>query len=568
MLTIVIDRSHVVPDDGLDGDWNTLMELVDIKFKDTNPIIFASGQHQYAVLKKMAEMYIEEHKTMQKRLIQLQDMKKISDDAVDEHKELRELLAGMKGNLASIRTWGVTLYNKGLCRAVDRMFTTAGPLVTRKEWSYWDGITVPKPFINVELMMDEDTHQGQVETNQRLASESVDRDGIMKVLNQVAALPMARNLVHKNSPLSIEVADVLNLLGQALMVTSSRVCLRQLIGIDTYEFDPNINVTDLGLPDIKGKQDLYTLYKMDEDNDEVDANEQDGQPKDMEEEQEESHDSPSLPVMPKVPMTATLKAKGKGKASEPPNKHKDKDVNIEEPVQSKPRPKPVPHKIPKCPTDQQDNDNDNEMSGILPCPDVSDKSHPVSTPDGELGLDTGLDGMHIDASSPLSSPVLDPPSGNKDAPMPAANLQLMMDALLAAGIDAFEGQRCSVCPKTMSAPCAALASSCAPISKSAHGRSAHKSAHGHSALLSGSVRSSLALSEASSSSKCSRNDASNRAYTFTSLPLLCCPSLFIIYVFAVLTSLDNKKKTKCSAVHAQSSSTVDDHLIVNTTPDM
>ncbi|KAG1727414.1 hypothetical protein EDB19DRAFT_1833111 [Suillus lakei] len=331
----------------------------------------------------------------------------------------------------------------------------------QKEWSYWDGITVPKPSINIELMMDEDTCQGQVETNWRLASESVDRDGIMKVLNQVATLPMARNSVHKNSPPSIEVADVLNPQGQALMVTSSHVRLHWLTGIDTHEFDPDVNVTDLGLPDIEGEQDLYTLYKMDKDNNEVDADEQDRQLKDMEEEQEESHDSPSLPVMPKVPVTATskAKAKGKGKASEPPNEHEDEDVDIKEPVRSKPRPKPVPHKIPsaawpkddpqnlftpegkKHPTEQQDNNNNNEMSGILPCPDVSDKSHPVLTLDGELGLDTGLDGMHIDASSPLSSPVLDPPSGDKDAPMPAADLQLMTDALLAAEIDAFKGQR-------------------------------------------------------------------------------------------------------------------------------
>ncbi|KAG1729403.1 hypothetical protein EDB19DRAFT_1832447 [Suillus lakei] len=573
-LAVIIDCSCVVPDEGLDGDWNAPMEL------------------------KMAESYLKEHKTIEKHLTQLQDMKRISDDAIDEHKQLRELLMGMKGNLANIRMWGVTLYNKGLsldrpmnvglygthpdsgldgipaalnvlevefakpasekqlkftkvltnahlmltlmhsilpmgphfCHHLMGMYTIymansvtlyqmlaskddfptlaevtklivmsdaddehgantsnklkelqdqiiAGKMGSKKifvpymeqfnkamfqcfgtytgnmgTWStdYQNGLQdyhnevnniltrgwmnqalrlkeemdklnrviecVPMPLMTgmvldkvwLELMSVKEGYkessgdmvwttlwegqsntvlqlhnkmstaemkkkmaerpankeafkvqwgqlyigkaliatgwdwqrevikkharreavlvtQGiikevhfagqyqcgvltdpmeQVETNRRLASESVDRDGIVKVLNQIAALPMARNSVHKNSPLSIEVANVLNKLGHALMVSASRV-----------EDDDEVDDSKCGV-------------NTDADDGQA-GHEQEGQLQDMEDQQEESHGSPSLPVTSKAPVTSTPKAKGKGKAS---HEVEDEEVNIDAPV--------------------------------------------------------------------------------------------------------------------------------------------------------------------------------------------------------------------------------------------
>ncbi|KAG1748543.1 hypothetical protein EDB19DRAFT_1825597 [Suillus lakei] len=712
-LAVIIDCSCVVPDEGLDGDWNAPMELVHVKFLDTNPIVFTSGQHRYAALKKMAELYLEEHKTIEKRLTQLQDMKRISDDAIDEHKQLRELLMGMKGNLANISMWGVTLYNKGL--SLDRpmnvglygthpdsgldgipaalnvlevefakpasekqlkftkvltnarlmltlmhsilpmgphfchrceltihwltmsmdivmgMYTIymansvtlyqmlaskddfptlaevtklivmsdaddehgantsnklkelqdqiiAGKMGSKKifvpymeqfnkamfqcfgtytgnmgTWStdYQNGLQdyrnevndiltrgwmnqalhlkeemdklnrviacmviwltaipqecVPMPLMTgmvldkvwLELMSVKEgykemsqwfeaivdtmkayvpnTHavndvtdamfcsverghgkhakehavqavwttlwegqsntvlqlhnkmstaemkkkmakrpvnkeafkvqwgqvsdslqkkvevlydtikpyigkaliatgwdwqrevikkharreavlvtQGiikevhfvgqyqcgvltdpmeQVETNRRLASESVDRDGIVKVLNQIAALPMARNSVHKNSPLSIEVANVLNKLGH--------VCT---YGVDTCQFNPDVNVTKLSLPEIEDDDEVDdSKCGVNTDADDGQAgHEQEGQLQDMEDQQEESHGSPSLPMTSKAPVTSTPKAKGKGKAS---HEVEDEEVDIDAPKPSAVRPEDDPQNL-------------------------------------------------------------------------------------------------------------------------------------------------------------------------------------------------------------------------------
>jgi hypothetical protein len=91
---------------------------------------------------------------------------------------------------------------------------TAGPLAIRKEWSYWDGIKVAQPSENVALTMDEETQQQMLRDNRRLAAEKADCDAIMKIIKQVAVMPIARLNSQKNSGIAIEVADALNELSQ------------------------------------------------------------------------------------------------------------------------------------------------------------------------------------------------------------------------------------------------------------------------------------------------------------------------------------------------------------------
>lgn len=104
---------------------------------------------------------------------------------------------------------------------------SAGPLAIRKEWSYWDVIHVVQPSENVALTMDEETQQEMLRDTHRITAEKADQDVIMKMLKQVAAVPIAHLNSQKNSPITVEVADALNILSEVseVDICVSRGCL-------------------------------------------------------------------------------------------------------------------------------------------------------------------------------------------------------------------------------------------------------------------------------------------------------------------------------------------------------
>ncbi|KAG1765966.1 hypothetical protein EV702DRAFT_1050825 [Suillus placidus] len=113
-LAIVIEASRIRPNQQLNGSWSNVETLENVKFTDNNPIILASGQHRYAALKKMEETYREDEKAIEKRLVRLQDLATKSDEDVEEHIELRNVLSEIKGQLCGMGVWGVTLYDKDM----------------------------------------------------------------------------------------------------------------------------------------------------------------------------------------------------------------------------------------------------------------------------------------------------------------------------------------------------------------------------------------------------------------------------------------------------------------------
>ncbi|KAG1802379.1 uncharacterized protein BJ212DRAFT_1304849 [Suillus subaureus] len=182
---------------------------------------------------------------------------------------------------------------------------TAGALAFLQWWTYWDGIKVPKPLVNVELMMDKD-------------------------------MCIHLTLAHLEAALDG-------------------------MGIDTYQFNPCIHATDLSLPRIKDIDEADGQSGQDMDGDEEEGQQDD----DDDEEQTEDNDPPlhpaiihqarvkaSHPIILSCQSKQLMFWKTKAKASVTPTKQwldaSNEDINIQgaedtinEPVCPKPHPKPI-----------------------------------------------------------------------------------------------------------------------------------------------------------------------------------------------------------------------------------
>ncbi|KAG1778124.1 hypothetical protein EV702DRAFT_1044815 [Suillus placidus] len=63
-------------------NWSDVANLAHMKFANKGLIILASGQHRFAMLKKMEETYEEDEKTIEKWLTWLQDLTTKSDEDI------------------------------------------------------------------------------------------------------------------------------------------------------------------------------------------------------------------------------------------------------------------------------------------------------------------------------------------------------------------------------------------------------------------------------------------------------------------------------------------------------
>ncbi|KAG2335551.1 hypothetical protein BDR05DRAFT_1006689 [Suillus weaverae] len=440
---------------------------------------------------------------------------------------------------------------------------TAGSLATPPRWTYWDGVSVCEPEINIPEFIDEDVLKEQLETNRRISSENRDRDIILKLTKQIRSLALGRNTTNKKSPMSKEVAHAGNQLIKALMYSASRVRLREMVGHENVEFEPERYYVDLGIPRFKGVQDKYTTNS-----DVLDVLLAADDGSDVDEEQEQA---PKKPQRSKKSTAVDVDEVESEDAVEvevedfeapedSPQIEEDENIldteqqeHVPEPVKTKPRPRPVARKNKQRvdplpgddprnlfmsadtvkPTAQRDivdvDMSDGDHPSVRPVPDT----HLGATLDAALELYDGINQIDLDASSPLSSPTDLQPSMD-DTRSADNNIHMVTDHELAAELDARDPNPAfSARPKHVSAPRAAPA----PIPSS----SKPKSRRAQSGLASGSVRSSIAPSEASYISKRSRDDSG-------------------------IKSPDNKKKHKASTVRRQSEHA--DSELVNIHPDM
>ncbi|KAG2050858.1 hypothetical protein BDR06DRAFT_1010815 [Suillus hirtellus] len=111
-LPIVIERSRIAPGQTLEGSWTDSTTLKDVKFTDHEPLIFASGQHRVAALKKYTKRYTDEAEEIQARLTHLEGKGPITKEEAEEHEDARIRLGDVKGHLNRLGNWGVVLYDK------------------------------------------------------------------------------------------------------------------------------------------------------------------------------------------------------------------------------------------------------------------------------------------------------------------------------------------------------------------------------------------------------------------------------------------------------------------------
>ncbi|KAG1772197.1 hypothetical protein EV702DRAFT_1201585 [Suillus placidus] len=222
--------------------------------------------------------------------------------------------------------------------------STAGSLAKRKEWAYWDGITVDEPGEDLEVkdQIDAEAQARLVETNRHIAAEKADYDAILKIRKTIMSMPIARVTFHKKSRLTVEVVDAINQLTEALMISTSRQRKRFLSGVEMKEFDLMHDVMDLNIPDVEGLPDEYTIQSAvtgaEAEREGTNGDGADGDDKGEEE---------TLP-------RATMKSpKGKGKVKEHApaaavtEASRDTNVEMEDALEKQVKPKPArPRPVP------------------------------------------------------------------------------------------------------------------------------------------------------------------------------------------------------------------------------
>ncbi|KAG1770783.1 hypothetical protein EV702DRAFT_1049234 [Suillus placidus] len=119
-LAIVIKPARIRNATDLKGNWNDPESLKEVKFEDEDALILASGQHQVAALKKMAEAFVEEETGLNKHIARLEDDDTDPSDAdVEEHQYLRQRLSIVTGELKNMGYWSVKIYNQEVVRGYD-----------------------------------------------------------------------------------------------------------------------------------------------------------------------------------------------------------------------------------------------------------------------------------------------------------------------------------------------------------------------------------------------------------------------------------------------------------------
>ncbi|KAG2337832.1 hypothetical protein BDR05DRAFT_952347 [Suillus weaverae] len=284
----------------------------------------------------------------------------------------------------------------------------AGSLAKRKEWAYWDGITVDEPGedLKVKDQIDAEAQARLVEANRRIAAEKADHDAILKIRKTIMSMPIARVTCQKKSGLTLEVADAINQLtkvnvcasrldagckgeylriqiqvwmrrfksgcegeylriqiqvwmrsyspvhpdltldAKALMMSASRQRKRFLSGVKTKEFNITHDIVDLNIPDVEGLPDRYTIRSA------VTGAEAEREGTDADADGADGDDEGEEETLPRA---TTKSPKGKGKAKEHApaavfaEASRDTDVEMEDASEKQvkpksPRTRPVPAK--------------------------------------------------------------------------------------------------------------------------------------------------------------------------------------------------------------------------------
>ncbi|KAG1729401.1 hypothetical protein EDB19DRAFT_1832442 [Suillus lakei] len=111
-LAIIIKSNQICNIEDLQGEWDDADDLNEVEFVDEDVLLMVSGQHQVAAPRKMGEGYVAEKTVLEKRSIRLAESANPSEDNIEEHDTIRARLAVVLGELETLGTWSVKLYNQ------------------------------------------------------------------------------------------------------------------------------------------------------------------------------------------------------------------------------------------------------------------------------------------------------------------------------------------------------------------------------------------------------------------------------------------------------------------------
>ena len=112
-LCVIVKRSRLATGQTFAGQWTKEESLQEIQFNDNAEIVFASGQHRVAALKKMNKNTLDELSALVKRNTKLTELENPTEEQVEEQHEIREQIGEAKGKLKRLGKWGVILYDEG-----------------------------------------------------------------------------------------------------------------------------------------------------------------------------------------------------------------------------------------------------------------------------------------------------------------------------------------------------------------------------------------------------------------------------------------------------------------------
>lgn len=113
-IPIILKAAWLNDDLNLPSSFAFADELQELKLKDTEEIIVASGQHHISALKKYLSQAEEAKENALKHIKEIEDLDILTNEDVANYNRQRKVVAEMMGILRDISWWGVTLYDEGM----------------------------------------------------------------------------------------------------------------------------------------------------------------------------------------------------------------------------------------------------------------------------------------------------------------------------------------------------------------------------------------------------------------------------------------------------------------------
>ncbi|KAG2106919.1 uncharacterized protein F5147DRAFT_653522 [Suillus discolor] len=112
-IPIIVDMKRVENKDSLLKNFDEPEKVSELKMKDKNHIVVASGQHRLSALKRYTQSLRDEVEMFDKKRNKIMGMSKLTPENVQQHNEYRAQQCDILDILHNIGQWGVIVYDQG-----------------------------------------------------------------------------------------------------------------------------------------------------------------------------------------------------------------------------------------------------------------------------------------------------------------------------------------------------------------------------------------------------------------------------------------------------------------------